>query len=37
VIAEDGSLRGEPVLPGFELSLRRLFAEAEGMDLPAKA
>ncbi|TVS19397.1 MAG: Uma2 family endonuclease [Planctomycetaceae bacterium] len=30
VIAEDGSLRGEPVLPGFELSLRRLFAEAVG-------
>ena len=30
VIAEDGSLRGEPVLPGFELVLRRLFAEAEG-------
>jgi Uma2 family endonuclease len=33
VIAEDGSLRGEPVLPGFELPLRRLFAEAEGGDL----
>ena len=30
VIAEDGSLSGEPVLPGFKLSLRRLFAEAEG-------
>jgi Uma2 family endonuclease len=37
VIAEDGSLRGEPVLPGFELSLRRLFAEAEGIDVSAKA
>jgi hypothetical protein len=30
VIAEAGSLSGEPVLPGFKLSLRRLFAEAEG-------
>jgi Uma2 family endonuclease len=36
-IAADGSLRGEPVLLGFELSLRRLFAEAEGTDLAAKA
>jgi Uma2 family endonuclease len=37
VIAADGNLRGEPVLPGFELSLRRLFAEAEGTDPSAKA
>lgn len=33
VIAEDGRLRGEPVLPGFELALPRLFAEAEGTEV----
>jgi Uma2 family endonuclease len=37
VIGEDGNLRGEPVLPGFELSLRRLFAEAEGNDAATKS
>jgi Uma2 family endonuclease len=31
-IGEDGVLTGNTVLPGFQLALRRLFAEAEGAD-----